>query len=266
LDIIEFLKKYRMEKTISCVLTTHNKENMIGDVCKSLIDNFSEFVNELIIVFDGCTDNTENIVNDVTKLWKKNLRYCYTNDVFELKANNEGLKMVSNNFVVLVQDDMIIMEKDFDKRMLKPFYEFNDVFAVTSQTAHDNLIVGDTVITTNSADRRLGYSRDRFAVREIANRGPLMYNYSDIVKLNFFDEFLCPNSYDDHDISYRAYKILNKVSGLYWIDYESEPSWGTGRQKNQHIHENAHRRNSKIIVERHHDIIGKIKNEDRILI
>jgi hypothetical protein len=87
-----------------------------------------------------------------------------------------------------------------------------------------------------------------------------------LVKLNFFDEFLSPNSYDDHDISYRAYKELNKVSGLYWINYDSEPEWGTGRQKNQNIHRDAHTRNSKIIIERHSDVLnGVIKNEDRDL-
>ena len=94
-----------------------------------------------------------------------------------------------------------------------------------------------------------------------------MYNYSDMKQLGFFDEHLVPNSYDDHDISYKAYKELKKVSGLYWIDYDSEPEWGTGRQKNQNIHRNAHARNSKIVLERHGDVMGGvIKNEDRELL
>ena len=161
---------------------------------------------------------------------------------------------------------MIIKEKDFDKRMLKPFLSFSDVFAVTAQTAHNNKNINGSLYSTDEADRRHGYPRDKFAVREIANRGPLMYDFSDLTKLNFFDEFLSPNSYDDHDISYRAYKELNKVSGLYWIDYDSEPEWGTGRQKNQHIHRNAHLRNSKIVLERHGDVMGGvIKNEERKL-
>lgn len=255
-----------MSKTITCLLTTHNKENMIEEVCFGILNNSSNLVKEIIVVFDGCTDKSEEITKNIFSTWKNDLKYVYTPDVFELRANNAGLKEVTSDFVILIQDDMIIKEKDFDKRMIKPFNEFGDVFAVTSQTSHDNQIVGNTLLTINSADRRLGYPRDKFAIREIANRGPLMYDYSDIVKLNFFDELLSPNSYDDHDISYRAYKNLNKVSGLYWIDYASEPEWGTGRQKNQHIHSEAHRRNSKIIADRHYDIIGKMINEDRILI
>jgi glycosyltransferase involved in cell wall biosynthesis len=256
-----------MEKTICCLLTTHNKENMIKDVCYGIINNISELTNEIIVVFDGCVDKTEEIVKEVLSQTSVSVKYVYTDDVFELRANNAGLREVTSDYVILVQDDMIIKEKDFDKRMLKPFITFNDVFAVTSQTAHNNQIDKGTIITINSADRREGYPRDKFAVREIANRGPLMYNYKDLTKLNFFDEYLAPNSYDDHDISYRAYKELGKVSGLYWIDYDSEPSWGTGRQKNQTIHSNAHHRNSRIIVERYSDVLGGvIKNEDRELI
>jgi glycosyltransferase involved in cell wall biosynthesis len=256
-----------MEKTICCLLTTHNKEDMIEDVCYGIINNISELTNEIIVVFDGCVDKTEEIVKQVLSKTNVNVKYVYTDDVFELRANNAGLKEVTSDYVILIQDDMIIKEKDFDKRMLKPFLAFNDVFAVTSQTAHNNMKKNNTVLTTGSADRRLGYPRDKFAVREIANRGPLMYDYSDLVKLDFFDEHLAPNSYDDHDISYRAYKTLGKVSGLYLIEYDSDPKWGTGRQKNIDIHNRAHARNSAIIVERHSDVLGgAIKNEDRDLV
>ena len=253
-----------ISKTITCVLTTHNKQDLIESVCYGIINNVSELTKELIIVFDGCTDNTENLVKHILKDSNLIIKYVYTNDVFELRANNEGLKNVTSDYVILIQDDMIIKEKDFDKRMLKPFLSFSDVFAVTAQTAHNNKNINGSLHSTDEADRRHGYPRDKFAVREIANRGPLMYDFSDLTKLNFFDEYLVPNSYDDHDISYRAYKELNKISGLYWIDYDSNPEWGTGRQKNQHIHSAAHQRNSKIIIERYNDILGGvIKNEDR---
>lgn len=253
--------------TISCLLTVHNKQDLIKDVCLGIVNNISNLTNEIIIVLDGCSDNSEKIINGVMLNISVPIKYVYTNDVFELRANNEGLKHVTSDYVILIQDDMIIKEKNFDERMLKPFLAFNDVFAVTSQTAHNNTINGGNIIATELADRRMGHSRDLFYVREIANRGPLMYKYSDVKQLGFFDEHLVPNSYDDHDISYRAYKELKKISGLYWIDYDSEPEWGTGRQKNQNIHRDAHARNSKIVLERHRDVMGGvIKNEERKLL
>jgi hypothetical protein len=256
-----------MDKTITCILTTHNKENMIESVCYGILNNLSELTEQIIVVFDGCVDKTEDLTKEILKKFNKKITYVYTDDVFELKANNAGLKEVLSNYVILIQDDMIIKEKNFDKRMLTPFVQYNDIFAVTSQTAHNNRVINNTIQTHNPADRRMGFSREFFGVREIANRGPLMYNYSDVVSLNYFDEHLCPNSYDDHDISYRAYEKLGKVSGLYWVDYDSEPNWGTGRQKNIDIHNKAHLRNSKIIIERYgHLLNGEIKNEDRKII
>jgi glycosyltransferase involved in cell wall biosynthesis len=256
-----------MSNNITCLLTTHNKESLIESVSIGIIQNISELTKQIIVVFDGCVDNTENITKEIFKNFYGKIDYIYTDDVFELRANNAGLKMVESDYVILIQDDMVIKEKDFDKRMIKPFQSFSDVFAVTSQTAHNNRIIDRQLHVDSAVDRRTGWSRDIFATREIANRGPLMYNFSDVVTLNYFDEELCPNSYDDHDISYRAYEKLGKVSGLYWIDYQSESEWGTGRQKNVKIHEMAHARNSKIIMDRYsHLLNGKIKNENRKLI
>jgi glycosyltransferase involved in cell wall biosynthesis len=253
--------------TISCLLTVHNKQDLIKDVCWGIINNISNLTKEIIIVLDGCDDDSEKIINEVMSNTSVPVKYVYTDDVFELRANNEGLKHVTSDYVIIIQDDMIIKEKNFDERMLKPFLAFNDVFAVTSQTAHNNKFEGGVLRATDWADRKTGYPRNLFAVREIANRGPLMYNYTDVKKLGFLDEHLKPSSYDDHDISYRAYKELNKVSGLYWIDYESKPEWGTARQKNVNIHRDAHIRNSKIVLERHGDVMGGvIKNEDRELL
>lgn len=253
-------------KKISCLLTVHNKQDLIEDVCEGIKNNISILTDQIVVVLDGCNDNSENIVKSVFKDLKIKVDYVFTDDVFELRANNAGLKLVENDYVILIQDDMVIKEPDFDKRMLKPFMTYPDVFAVTAQTAHNNRIIGNHLICDNPADRRDGYPRDKFAVREIANRGPLMYDYSDVIELNYFDELLAPNSYDDHDISYRAYIKLGKVSGLYWVDYQSEPEWGTGRQKNVQFHLNAHAKNSKIIIERYGSLLqGQIKNEDRYL-
>ena len=82
-----------------------------------------------------------------------------------------------------------------------------------------------------------------------------MYNYQDVVKLNFLDEYFCPQNYDDMDISMRAFKELGKVSGLYWIDYVSDPSWGTTRQKNQNLHNELVYVNSSKILEKHKDLL-----------
>ena len=242
---------------ISCLLTIHNKEFLIERVVSSLISNLSEETNQIIVVFDGCTDNSEQltkaILNNVTD---KKIDYVYTDNVFETKANNAGLKLVQNDYVVMLQDDMVVNEKNFDLRMLEPFLKFNDVFAVTSFVAHNNIY--------NESTRQINYidiaskdnsDRDIFYAREYANRGPLMYDFRDVVKLNYLDEYFAPQNYDDMDISMRAFKELGKVSGLYWIDYTSDPNWGTTRQKNQSLHNDLVYINAAKILEKHKDLL-----------
>lgn len=241
----------------SALLTIHNKEFLIETVCQNLINNLSELNNQIVVVFDGCTDNSESIVKNILNGVKnKKIDYIYTNNVFETKANNAGLKVIENDYVVLLQDDMVVNEKDFDKKMIEPFIKFEDVFAVTSFVAHNNIYNEQTkqinyidIASKSNSDRNIFYAR------EYANRGPLMYDFRDVVKLNYLDEYFSPQNYDDMDISMRAFKELNKVSGLYWIDYTSDPSWGTTRQKNQSLHNDLVHINASKILEKHKDLL-----------
>jgi len=246
-------------KKVSVLVTTHNKENLIDFVCHGIRNNISENVNQIIVVFDGCTDSTEektkSIFSDIDSSVK--IDYVHTDDIFELKANNEGMKLVENDYVLSIQDDMVIKEKNFDQRMLEPFLKFNDVFSVTSFVAHNNTFNertgGMNYIDIANKDNS---SRDIFYAREYANRGPIMYDYRDFVKLNYYDEWFAPCSYDDLDICLRAVKELNKVSGLYWIEYTSKINWGTSRNKNQEFFQKQYFVNAKKIHERHQDILS----------
>ena len=78
----------------SLILTVHNKDWLIGEVIrrirKNTICNY-----ELIVVLDGCTDNSEAIVFD--SIDNDNTKVIYTPDVFETKANNAGLRMASGD-------------------------------------------------------------------------------------------------------------------------------------------------------------------------
>ena len=84
---------------------------------------------ELIVVLDGCTDNSavvvESVVNDKTTVIE-------TPDVFETKANNAGLKFAEGDYAIIVQDDIIVQEPGWNLRMMEPFEVFDDVFAVTN--------------------------------------------------------------------------------------------------------------------------------------
>ena len=209
----------------SLILTVHNKDWMIDKVIES-INEFTVGEYELIVVIDGCTDNSEEVIMKSLESTDIDYTIVHTPDVFETKANNAGIKKATGDFVIIIQDDMVIQEGGWNRRMQKPFIKFDDVFAVTARTAHNfvgnphSLHIGmkedldtcwcDIVQSCDEADVS-NTPRDTFAVRATVNRGPLMINLKDLKKLKYFDEAYSPQDMDDHDLMFRAHKELGKV-------------------------------------------------------
>lgn len=267
----------------SIVLTVHNKGWLIEEVLKGIVRNTTGDY-ELIVVLDGCTDDSEQVVYSYLGSKKINHYILYAPNVFETKANNIGLKKSSGEKVIIIQDDMVITEPAWNKRMQKPFDAFDDVFAVTAQTAHNwifnpnSVHLGmeedldncwcDIVEHVDHAAKIHGLDRDTFAVRCSVNRGPLMIDHDDLKKLNYLDEVFAPQDMDDHDLCYRAYKELNKVVGCYWIDYVCDNSWGGTRLGGTTASWllKANHKNVKIFYDRHKDLINTRRLiENRIL-
>jgi glycosyltransferase involved in cell wall biosynthesis len=262
----------------SIVLTVHNKDWLLPKVLRGIVDNtVSPY--ELVIVLDGCTDSSEQMVeNFIKNTPNTKVKVVETPDVFETKANNAGLKECEGDKVIIVQDDMVIKESGWNDRLEKPFDEFIDVFAVTARSAfnyrfnqnsvHANLSEEEDLRIDNCwsdifgyeshTNRDEGLSRNVFAVRNNVCRGPLMIDHADMIKLNYFDEIFAPQDQDDADLCYRAFKELGKIVGAYWIDYESDNSWGSTRPDGKNPASwllKAHHKNTRIVFDRHKDII-----------
>lgn len=257
----------------SIILTVHNKDWLIGKVIDGIINN-TKPPYELIVVLDGCSDNSQDVVWDKLTQTSVDWKLLYAPDVFETKANNIGLKVASGDRVIIIQDDIIVNEKNWNIRLEKPFKEFDDVFAVTGNTAHNwifnpnSIHLGmdedldccwcDILHHVDHASKVHILPRNMFAVRCTANRGPLMLDHSDLQKLNYLDEEFAPQDMDDHDLSYRAFKQLGKVAGAYWIDYISDNSWGGTRISGEPAPWllKAHHKNTKLFFNRYKDLIN----------
>lgn len=255
----------------SIILTAHNKEWLIQDVVNGILEN-TQGKYELIFVIDGCSDNTEGVILKTIESKDLDYKLIHAPDVFETKANNLGLKLALGDKVIIVQDDMIIKEPGWNLRMQKPFDVFDDVFAVTSRTAHNWVFNPNTqhlnmdedlddcwcdiCIHTDHANME-NTPRDIFAVRSSVNRGPLMIEHEDLKKMNYLDEEFAPLDMDDHDLMYRMHKELGKVCGCYWIDYESRDDWGGTRVSGSPAPWlfKANHKNTKIFYNRHKDLI-----------
>lgn len=268
----------------SIILTVHNKDFLVGESLER-IKKFTKGSFETIIVLDGCTDNSEKIVkNFISNNKKMKFKLDYADDVFEVKANNLGLKQAENDYVIIIQDDMLMNEESWNVRLTKPFRSFNDVFAVSSNCSHNwvfnpnskhlnmsenlNDCWCDIIQHVDHAGKVWGLPRDVFAVRQCVNRGPLAINHDDLIELDYLDETFAPLDMDDHDLCFRMAKKLNKVVGCYWTDFISDFSWGGTHSSSGHkpwFYESNHK-NTKIVWERHKDLINTTRKiENRIL-
>jgi len=260
----------------SLILTTHNKEFLISDVLHG-IKKHTEGTYELIIVIDGCDDKTPELVNQFKKD-NPNMEIILTDapDVFETKANNIGLRLASSEISIIIQDDMVMTEQGWNTRLTKPFREFDDVFGVSANCAHNwelnpnskhkllsennNHEWSDILNHVDHANKKT-INRDTFGIRQCVNRGPLAVNHSDIVKLGLFDEIFAPQDMDDHDLCFRMQEEIGKVVGCYLIDFNCNPIWG-GTRVNGKVSPwllESNQKNTRHILSRHENkIINKI--------
>lgn len=227
---------------------------------------------ELLCMLDGCTDDSEKIVDEYKN--KCNIRSFILPDVFEVKTNNHGFKNANGEYVIVVQDDQVITEYGWNERMQKPFDNFYDVFAVTARCAHNWIFNPNSFYLRNPDAPQTTWcdlidhvdhagvdhmqSRNVFSVRCSANRGPLMIDLSDLKKLNYLDEKFAPTDMDDHDLMFRSYSELGKVCGSYVIGFESRHEWSGscrgGPPPSWHL--KSQHKNTRIFCDRHRDLIN----------
>ena len=265
---------------LSVNLTIHDKGFLLRNVLSGIKENtLSNY--ELVAVLDGCSDDSESILDQfILENPSIKVKKLFADDVFETKSNNIAARASEGDFIAIVQDDMVITESGWDTRMLTPFSKFDDVFSVTARTSHNWIINpeskhldlerpplgvwSDILLHVDHAHRN-NTERDIFEIRDSSNRGPLMINHEDFEKLNYLDESFAPLDMDDHDLHYRAMKELGKVTGLFWIDFISEDRWGGTRAggSTAQWHLDSNHKNSKIILNRHRDVINTRKKESR---
>jgi glycosyltransferase involved in cell wall biosynthesis len=223
---------------ISVIISIYNKEAVLERVIQALFNTSSELVTEYIFVLDGCTDNSEIIVKKMVEQipYHKTYKILYANNVYETRANNIGLKQATQPYSCIIQDDMEILEKNWDKRMLAPFQAFDDIFAVTARTAvqlrEDRQFINgvEGPVGHNCFQKNNNVSRDIFYVNQLINRGPLLLDSEKLKVLNYFDETL-PGlmGSDDVDMCIKAITKYGWKCGCYWIQYNSPLDWGSTR-------------------------------------
>lgn len=253
------MSKVKPLEKLDIVMSIFNQEKLIERVLGGIFKNTTTPFN-LILVFDGCTDETQEIAlafiaKNKTPLLA-DLRTAIAPNVYETKANNIGFKMATEDYLITLQDDMEIEEKGWERRLTFPLRAYDDMFAVTSRTAHNILFPSPTeTIPTypNKAAREyFNLKRNRLELRSTINRGPIAFDRYHLVKLNFLDEDFAPAQFDEMDLVLRAAEQYGLKSGAFWIQYRSDLAWGASRSKNSTMNLSASfKKNTALLLKKH---------------
>jgi glycosyltransferase involved in cell wall biosynthesis len=237
---------------ITLILTIHNQEEIIKVVLDKAYTN-AYAIEKMIILFDGCTDRSKEIVEKYLHMIKDMEVETYElPDVFETKANNFGLKKVTTPYAILLQDDCVISEPEYDVKLLEAIRKYKDVFAVSGRNSHNLMPTPDGLLNYTlvaGAGTRLN-NPNKLYIRQVINRGPLILDMEVVRRLNYLDEEFAPLFGDDQDLCLRAFQ-LGYVCGCRPIQFLSKPEWGGTRKGDTSWVGEAIMKNMKIIVDRH---------------
>ncbi len=215
---------------IDITLSVFNQEEIIERVLYGIFRNTTTPFN-LVLVFDGCSDKTKpRTIKYIKKAKPSLMRELIIQDtpnLFELKANNVCFKLAKTDYLITVQDDMLIKEYGWERRLTYPLRKFDDVLAVTARIAENIESINNGVQKlVNQKGNELGtLPRNIFAIRDTINRGPIAFRIDYLKDLNYLNDNYAPCAIDDHEISLLAWRDKRWKEGAYWIDFFSHKAW-----------------------------------------
>ena len=262
---------------LSINLTVHNKDFLLEQVLNGITQNTTGDY-ELVVVLDGCTDRSEEVLDHFIAASSIKIKKLYAPNVFETKANNLAARNSEGDHIIIVQDDMVVREHGWNERMLKPIKAFSDIYAVTARSAYNYVLNpnsshlklskeedlkidycwSDITTTIDVAEQKNGLPRNVFAIRNSVNRGPLLIRHDIFQAVGYLNEDFAPQDQDDADLNYRVLKKFGLHSGCYWIDFASETQWGGTRPDGYNPANwllKAHHKNTRHLAEHHMDIL-----------
>lgn len=112
---------------VSVIIPTYNREKLISETVQSVLDQtFSDF--ELIIIDDGSTDGTEDVVNSFLD---DRIKYIYQTNSGRSHARNHALNMARGRYITFLDsDDLYLPDKlQLQVDFLDTHPEFGMVYA-----------------------------------------------------------------------------------------------------------------------------------------
>lgn len=258
----------RGDISFNYIITVYNKESLIGRVLNSVIKCCGK--NSCVyVVLDGCTDNSEKIIDDIIEKNKNtSIIKVFTNDVHELLSINAGLRKSSQNgtgYNIILEDDVVLEDYSIESKIIDLYEKEGEKLGYVSFRMGANL--AQDALKTRSAVPYVDYVENAFghglsqaemlpigyaAYRTIPIKSPVCIPFKVVREVGFYNERLAPYGHDDIDFALRV-ESRGYYNLVYAIKFSSELEWG-GTRKNGHLVVDS-------IIERNMDIIRMLYKE-----
>lgn len=193
---------------VSIVIPVYNTQKYLSECLDSIINQSYKNL-EIIVINDGSTDNSQNIIDEYVKKDKRIIS-IYQNNSGVSAARNSGLDNSSGDYVCFVDSDDFI-RKDFIENLINVMSKYNADVTTTKSNLDDVNIENVEVLDADKALVRMYYGK-----LEKSDNGVQMFSLKLLKENNItFDEDkkVC----EDFDFFAKALIVSNKIA----VDYRS---------------------------------------------
>jgi glycosyltransferase involved in cell wall biosynthesis len=271
-----------MDDFFNYIIPIFNKEDILPMTLEG-IDRCASRNARIFTVIDGCTDRSEQIVDEFIKRTARDVVKIHMPDVHMLRSVNAALKRVEKGFSVVMQDDIILKDEKFEDKISALYKQMGKRLGIVSLRLASNIastsLLGrlrlrtispmieemDFVIKSNEPQAFEIGEYGSFYPRMNAINGPNIIPWVVREKIGILDEALAPYGYDDPEYCLRAMKS-GFINGLFPLEFRSDVEWGGTRRSKKYMAEvlRIHIRNRKYVWAMHGEYITWLWNTKKV--
>jgi len=198
---------------VSVIIPTYNRADLLPRALNSVLNQtFQDF--ELIIVEDGSTDNTKQLVEEFQKKDER-IKYIWQkNSGGPAKPKNTGIKNSQGEFIAFLDDDDEWLPEKLETQLNKIEENDYDIFFSNWYLWNPETNQKNKAFNFNPLNNK----KDLFKIfikRNIGNPSTVIIKKAKLEKIGYFDEKLKPS--EDYDLWLRF--ILNNAR----VGFSEEP-------------------------------------------
>lgn len=251
------------------IIPIFNKQDLILEVLEGIC-SINKNPAKIITVIDGCTDQTEKRIDQFAKHSPVEIVKVFEKNVHMLRSINSGMSLVNSGHLVLMQDDIVLKDQQFEQLILETIDNYANRIGVIScrygsdigyTSIKDSIrkkVIGRMITEENFIKNKCDHADHPEAEHHIftpkmnAINGPNVITDRLFSRIGALDANLAPFGYDDPEYCIRSL-MSGFINGILPVDYVSDLHWGGTRrsQKFANIVSKIHKRNRRYIYKKH---------------